>query len=70
MVNCFCTKRENVITSWTNENPGRRFHGCPVHGIVDWVDPPMCHRAVNIIPGLLRARNRQEAQLLKVKRGR
>lgn len=36
---------------------------------MDWFDPPMCHRAVNIIPGLSRARNRQEAQLLEAQRG-
>ncbi|GKD76330.1 hypothetical protein Tco_1334612 [Tanacetum coccineum] len=39
-------------------------------GIVDWFDPPMCHRAVSIILGLLRARNRQDAQLLEAQRGR
>nr|GEV80935.1 2-oxoglutarate (2OG) and Fe(II)-dependent oxygenase superfamily protein [Tanacetum cinerariifolium] len=38
-------------------------------GIVDWVYTPMCDRAVNIIPGLLRAKNRQEAQLLEAQRG-
>jgi len=27
------------------------------HGFVGWVDPPMCERAVRIIPGLLRAKN-------------
>ncbi|GJX11304.1 retrovirus-related pol polyprotein from transposon TNT 1-94 [Tanacetum coccineum] len=52
------------------DKSGRRFHGCADHGLVDWVDPPMCHRAVNIISGLLRARNRQEAQLLEAQRGR
>nr|GEY06274.1 zinc finger, GRF-type [Tanacetum cinerariifolium] len=40
-----------------------------VEGIVDWVDPPMCQRAVNKIPGLLMVRNRQEAQLLEAQRG-
>ncbi|GJT29589.1 putative F-box domain-containing protein [Tanacetum coccineum] len=60
MVNCFCGRRANIITSWTNKNLG----------IVDWVDPPVYHRAVNIIPGLLRARNKQEAQLLEAHRGR
>ena len=36
---------------------------------MDWFDPPMCRRAVSIIPGLLRARNRQETQLLEAQRG-
>ncbi|GKA49197.1 hypothetical protein Tco_0742155 [Tanacetum coccineum] len=30
---------------------------------IDWVDPPMCARSVQIIPGLLRARNRHEASI-------
>ncbi|GJU97377.1 hypothetical protein Tco_1326648 [Tanacetum coccineum] len=69
MATCFCGRRTNIITSWTNENLGRCFHGCPDHGIVDWFDPPMCHRAVSIIPTLLRTRNRQDAQLLDAQRG-
>nr|GEU49596.1 zinc finger, GRF-type [Tanacetum cinerariifolium] len=69
MATCFCGRRENIITAWTNQNPGRHFHGCLVHGIVDWIDPPTCQRAVNIISGLLMARNRQEAQLLEAQRG-
>ncbi|GKC37728.1 hypothetical protein Tco_1050112, partial [Tanacetum coccineum] len=30
---------------------------------IDWVDPSMCPRSVQIIPGLLRARNRHEASI-------
>ena len=31
--------------------------------IVDWYDPPMCDRAVQIIPGLLNSMNRLEGDL-------
>ena len=33
----------------------------------DWYDPPMCQRAVQIIPGLLRARNRHEDAIEELK---
>ncbi|KAM6551555.1 hypothetical protein CsatB_001363 [Cannabis sativa] len=47
-------------TSWTNKNPGRRFVRCPFHqqeqacNFWMWYDPPMCERALVVIPGLLR----------------
>ncbi|KAH7864598.1 hypothetical protein Vadar_031539 [Vaccinium darrowii] len=46
-------------------NPGRRFSSCPNNNCKDfvWVDPPMCQRAVQIIPGLLRRSNRLEVEL-------
>ncbi|GJR08004.1 hypothetical protein Tco_0790656 [Tanacetum coccineum] len=50
-------------------NPGRRFLAClQLNGerciYFDWVDPPMCQRAMMIIPGLLRVRNRMEADMM------
>ncbi|CAI9090838.1 OLC1v1025699C1 [Oldenlandia corymbosa var. corymbosa] len=56
---CWCdnNKRSKIITSWTDDNPGRRFarcvdkeHGC--HFWV-WIDPPMCERSTEVIPKLL-----------------
>ncbi|GJV82968.1 hypothetical protein Tco_1522866 [Tanacetum coccineum] len=45
----------------------RRFYACPIQGSqcrwIDWVDLPMCPLSVQIIPGLLRARNRHEASI-------
>ncbi|GKA73973.1 hypothetical protein Tco_0780275, partial [Tanacetum coccineum] len=45
----------------------RRFLTLPDTGSqcrwIDWVDPPMCPRSVQIIPGLLKARNRHEASI-------
>ncbi|GJX27321.1 zinc finger, GRF-type containing protein [Tanacetum coccineum] len=61
---CLCGQQTLIRTSWTNNHPGRRFHTCPRLGgtscdFFDWYDPPICARARNIIPGLLRARNQQ-----------
>ncbi|PWA57443.1 zinc finger, GRF-type [Artemisia annua] len=61
MVVCTCGKPAVVQNSWTNRNPGRRFFGCPTIGsncpFLGWLDPPMCPRSVDIIPGLLRRIN-------------
>ncbi|KAK9290541.1 hypothetical protein L1049_008711 [Liquidambar formosana] len=49
-----------VWTSWTENNLGRRFYGCPNYkangscGYFKWLDPPICIRARRIIPGLLK----------------
>ncbi|GJR95620.1 zinc finger, GRF-type containing protein, partial [Tanacetum coccineum] len=56
-------------TSWTDTNSGRRFLACPqINGerciYFDWVDPPMCQRSMMIIPGLLKVRNRMEADMM------
>ena len=64
MVSCHCGRLATMLTSWTPHNPGRRFWRCygngPHCGFVGWVDPPMCHRALMVIPGLLRSMNRLE----------
>ncbi|KAK6139786.1 hypothetical protein DH2020_026462 [Rehmannia glutinosa] len=46
-------------TSWESDNPGRRFMGCGEWksggcNFFDWNDPPMCPRAMTIIPTLKR----------------
>ncbi|GJR58587.1 zinc finger, GRF-type containing protein [Tanacetum coccineum] len=69
MALCFCGLPAVHRTSWTDANPGRRFLGCPkIEGqrciYFHWLDPPMCQRAMLIIPGLLRARNRMEADMM------
>ncbi|PWA73473.1 zinc finger, GRF-type [Artemisia annua] len=59
MVRCpNCGAHSVIRTSWTAINPGRRFYCCSrTCGIINWYDPPMCERAVQIIPGLLRSMN-------------
>ncbi|GER39716.1 GRF zinc finger containing protein [Striga asiatica] len=68
---CTCGKRTVMVTSWTDNNPGRRYATCK-----GWLqtfcvdDPPMCTRPRQIIPGLLRRINLAEAELAsKKKRG-
>ncbi|XP_057766234.1 uncharacterized protein LOC130986744 [Salvia miltiorrhiza] len=55
--NCgFGSKRLKAtrMTSWTEENPGRRFYGCRNWktkncGFFDWYDEPMSERAMEVI---------------------
>ncbi|KAG8378642.1 hypothetical protein BUALT_Bualt07G0006600 [Buddleja alternifolia] len=85
IMNEFCPCGTNTVmkTSWTNHNPGRRYiacerfkqiNGCNYYFV--WIDPPICTRARQIIPGLLRRVNRFEEDLnrfeedLKKKRNR
>ncbi|PWA46012.1 zinc finger, GRF-type [Artemisia annua] len=63
VVICECGKTATIKTSWTNRNSGRRFYYCPACGFIGWIDPPMCYRVVDVIPGILRARNELEEDL-------
>ncbi|KAG8364577.1 hypothetical protein BUALT_Bualt18G0011800 [Buddleja alternifolia] len=61
---CDCKKRAPLGTSWTDDNLGRRFHGCENFNKIGgcnffkWADPPMCPRAMVIIPNLRRDKHR------------
>ncbi|KAI8020251.1 DNA topoisomerase 3-alpha [Camellia lanceoleosa] len=61
----FCGRRRVIQTSWTDANSGRMFLSCLSNGCnqFTWVDPLMCSRAVQIIPGLLKKVNKLEARL-------
>ncbi|GJR07284.1 hypothetical protein Tco_0530268 [Tanacetum coccineum] len=59
MVICASGKIAKIKTQWTDRNPGR--HNCCFIG---WVNPPMCNRALDVIPCLLRSRNELE-EILK-----
>ena len=26
---CYCNKKPVLVVAWTEDNPGRRFYGCP-----------------------------------------
>nr|KAJ0203201.1 hypothetical protein LSAT_V11C500271740 [Lactuca sativa] len=71
MVMCFCGREAVVRTSWTSANPGRRFLSCPQKGsrcqFLGWIDPPMCARAMLIIPELLRNINKVNYQVARLK---
>ncbi|GER30819.1 GRF zinc finger containing protein, partial [Striga asiatica] len=62
---CYCGERPVIRTSWTSDNLGCRFRSCieyegeenPGCNFFSWVDPPMCRRSTEIIPGLLRKSN-------------
>ncbi|KAG8377561.1 hypothetical protein BUALT_Bualt08G0045900 [Buddleja alternifolia] len=62
----------SLKTSWTSDNPGRRFYGCILGRsgctFFDWYDPPMCARAKVLIPGLLRKINGLEKQVEEMQR--
>ena len=30
---CLCNTEAPLVTSWTEENPGRRFYGCGLHKV-------------------------------------
>ncbi|KAL0451548.1 UNVERIFIED_CONTAM: hypothetical protein Slati_1132900 [Sesamum latifolium] len=64
---CSCGRELLVRASWTSTNPDRRFRGCPGNEgkycgseTFQWVDPPMCRRSKEIIPGLLNRLNTYE----------
>ncbi|KAL2545871.1 uncharacterized protein Fot_15104 [Forsythia ovata] len=57
---CYCGQFSVIKTSWTENNPSRRFRGCTFYGRPDacdyfsWVDPPPHPRYKVVINGLLR----------------
>ncbi|KAK4484040.1 hypothetical protein RD792_011255 [Penstemon davidsonii] len=70
---CSCGFRVRIYTSWTKENPGRRFARCQCLtdercDYFEWIDPIMCDRSRVIIPGLLSRVNRTEAENARVMR--
>nr|KAJ0209707.1 hypothetical protein LSAT_V11C400158900 [Lactuca sativa] len=69
MVICTCGSVAVRVTSWTDLNPGRRFWSCARNGrscpFLGWVDDSMCHRAVEVIPGLLRRMNNVQMMLIQ-----
>ncbi|GER54523.1 GRF zinc finger containing protein [Striga asiatica] len=67
---CTCGKRTVMVTSRTDNNPGRRYatyKGSDCKHFV-WINPPMCTRARQIIPRLLRRINLAEAELASKKK--
>ncbi|KAI3451464.1 hypothetical protein Pfo_008129 [Paulownia fortunei] len=57
---CHCGRNVAKKTSWTDLNPRRRHVACKKFWEVGgctyfvWIDPPMCTRVRQIIPGLLK----------------
>jgi len=72
---CHCGVESPLVTAWTEENPGRRFHGCGRFflrrkcNFFRWFDPEVPDRQKKIIAGLLKKNNelkKKEKVLLKV----
>ncbi|CAN1121269.1 Uncharacterized protein At4g04775 [Linum perenne] len=66
---CLCGQSLILLTSWTNENPGRRFWRCSRQvkaknsegkHYFEWHDPPIEERSRQVINGLLRKLNKLE----------
>ncbi|CAI9286354.1 unnamed protein product [Lactuca saligna] len=71
MVICTCGSVTVRVTYWTDLNPGRRFWSCARNGrscpFLGWVDDPMCHRVVEVIPSLLRRMNNVQMLLIQAR---
>ncbi|KAL8488121.1 hypothetical protein ACS0TY_024416 [Phlomoides rotata] len=71
LVKCYCKREAIVVTSWKEGNVGRRFFGCAAYPNIGyckkfrWIDEPLCDRAREIIPGLLKRMNEQKAEIKK-----
>jgi hypothetical protein len=57
---CYCGVDSPLVTSWTDENPGRMFHGCGRYwqrrkcSFFRWFDPEVPERQKKVIRGLLK----------------
>ncbi|PQQ02737.1 uncharacterized protein Pyn_11401 [Prunus yedoensis var. nudiflora] len=63
---CFCGGFARLETSWTKDNPRRRFWTCCRKkgcGYFDWFDPQMCARLKMIIPRLLKRIDKPDDEL-------
>ncbi|CAA0830690.1 zinc ion binding [Striga hermonthica] len=61
----WCRRRVVIRTSWTTDNPGRRFYSCLGYknggcNFFSWVDPLTCDRSQKIMPELLKKMNALE----------
>ncbi|KAL8484911.1 hypothetical protein ACS0TY_027275 [Phlomoides rotata] len=62
-ITCYCHRVAVTVTSWKEDNVGRRFLGCErirdTANFEIWIDKQLCERAKQIIPGLLKRLNEQ-----------
>ncbi|KAH7858458.1 hypothetical protein Vadar_024084 [Vaccinium darrowii] len=71
--NCFCGERSPLRTSYTEENPGRRFLGCINYKTsrkckhFEWVDPPMCVRGMDFGPSIIKMVRKAEGKNAELK---
>ncbi|GER41163.1 GRF zinc finger containing protein [Striga asiatica] len=66
---CNCGHAAVKKTCWTDPNAGRRYSACAKHRELGgctyfiWIDPPMCMRSRQVIPGLRKRVDRLEAEI-------
>ncbi|CAN0846912.1 hypothetical protein LINGRAHAP2_LOCUS19302 [Linum grandiflorum] len=68
---CGCGENIVLLTSWTEDNPGRRFWKCRsrhktntrgLRHYFEWHDPPVEKQSKQVINGLLRRLNKLEGE--------
>ncbi|PON84759.1 hypothetical protein TorRG33x02_194630 [Trema orientale] len=72
---CHNGRPSQRFTSWTKNNPERRFYGCENYNrngnggcrVFSWCDPPICDRAKVLIPGLLNKTRKLESKIEELK---
>nr|XP_009784015.1 PREDICTED: uncharacterized protein LOC104232489 [Nicotiana sylvestris] len=68
---CYCGEEAVVIQSWSVDNSGRRFYGCPFYerdsrsacNFFMWFDPPTPEHLEIVILGLLKKKRAFDALL-------
>ncbi|GER44410.1 GRF zinc finger containing protein, partial [Striga asiatica] len=71
---CRCGKPALQKTSWADGNADRRYSACEKYWMLVgctyhvWVDPPMCYRAQQLIPGLLKRTKKLEEEIARRKK--
>ncbi|OIS99315.1 hypothetical protein A4A49_62572 [Nicotiana attenuata] len=68
---CRCGDAAELVISWSNNNPGRRFYGCKNYEkdksigckYFAWFDPPTHEHLKPVILGLLKKKNQLEGHL-------
>ncbi|CAL8084613.1 unnamed protein product [Prunus armeniaca] len=71
---CHCGNQCHLRTSWTDNNPRRRFWGYADYGVrrgcafFEWYDPQVCERSKIVISGLLKRLRKEEKENRKLKK--
>ncbi|XP_050245945.1 uncharacterized protein LOC126693934 [Quercus robur] len=71
---CYCNKKLVLVVTWTEDNPGRRFYGCPNYWVgrkcrfFQWRDDEICERGKVFIPQQRQRIIKLEAELVDCKK--
>ncbi|KAK4605092.1 hypothetical protein RGQ29_013251 [Quercus rubra] len=70
----YCNKKHVLVVAWTEDNPGRRFYGCPNYWVgrkcrfFQWHDDEICERDKVFIPQQRQRIIKLEAKLANCKK--